>query len=839
MRVRPVSAFAIATFVGLVSARDTSAEERPTAKSRALPSGAGMVAVLGPFAEAVLAPDSRLVGALVRLPYGTDARAVGLDPVAPGIGRLRAPAKDVVAFANAHPEWPLEVAPPLKLLLDKVGPVVQAPLARKTFGVDGTGVLVGVADTGCDVTHADFRNDDGTTRVAWLLDLSLKPVGLHPELEDRFGVKSATGELLSGAVLEAAEIDALLAAKKALPTDGVGHGTHVTSLAAGNGGKLDRRYVGMAPKAGIVCARVTKAEVGTIENDDLLRGVDFIFDRGDAMGRPVVANMSVGTDFGPHDGTTAWEETIASHVGPDKPGHAIVVAVGNSGSIVEQPVHQNAYVSEGAVTRIPVTTNGADNGGVQVWITKHAGADLKVGLDSPDGTWIHPIADGTQEGASESGHNAGVIHGSGAPNSPIPKGSSGAIVLWQGKWPKGTYDITLVGHGLVDLYLQVIGDAASGNVGFARPVRAGTVNLPGTHPNILAVGCSVTRPRWTAISGTSVGLQSPLLDAVGGLRDPSNETRSLIDGDSCWFSSAGPTATGLPKPEISAPGAMIVGAMSSAAGPGSPFGIFSTGSCPPKEDGTTDLRCLQMDATHGLALGTSMSAPIVSGAIALLFQRDRSLTQEDVVTLLQAGAHRFRHRAAFDDQAGPGELDVLGALDALEQRKNPELSLPSVRDSWLALSTDFVAADGSRPAHGILELRTKDGEHRADAFDPTRLRATVRVFGGESLPTPALTRRGPGLFTFPITPTPGLGGRALIVGATFDGEPIVHERSIPVGTDTWTADYPMQVAGGCAVVPARTPAPPLRSTTMVGLGLAIVALRFRRRALVRASLPRA
>ena len=53
--------------------------------------------------------------------------------------------------------------------------------------VDGTGAVVGIADTGVDVTHPDFLDAQGHTRVAWLLDLSSAPIGKHPDLETQFG----------------------------------------------------------------------------------------------------------------------------------------------------------------------------------------------------------------------------------------------------------------------------------------------------------------------------------------------------------------------------------------------------------------------------------------------------------------------------------------------------------------------------------------------------------------------------------------------------------------------------------------------------------------------------
>ena len=49
------------------------------------------------------------------------------------------------------------------------------------------------------------------------------------------------------------------------------------------------------------------------------------------MGLPAVVNLSLGGDFGPHDGTSVLERGLSAFVGDDKPGRVIVVASGNSG----------------------------------------------------------------------------------------------------------------------------------------------------------------------------------------------------------------------------------------------------------------------------------------------------------------------------------------------------------------------------------------------------------------------------------------------------------------------------------------------------------------------------
>ena len=204
------------------------------------------------------------------------------------------------------------------MLIDQAGIWTNATIAHQD-GANGDGTLIGVADTGLDVTHPDFSTPDGTSRVAWILDLSSKPYGKYPDLETKYGTTDANGNPL-GAVYQGSDFPAVKAAGIALPGDEVGHGTHVTSLAAGNGGlgPSATPYVGVAPHAQIVFARVTRDATDAIDNDNVVLGVQFLFDRADFMKLPISANLSIhGSVFGPHDGSLAWEQVLASFVGPE------------------------------------------------------------------------------------------------------------------------------------------------------------------------------------------------------------------------------------------------------------------------------------------------------------------------------------------------------------------------------------------------------------------------------------------------------------------------------------------------------------------------------------------
>ena len=576
-----------------------------------------------------------------------------------------------------------------------------------------------------------------------------------------------------------------------------------------------------------------RAGTTSIDTDDVLLGVGFLFDRATALGQPVVVNLSLGSDFGPHDGTMAWEQTLASYVGPDHPGRALVVAAGNSGSIspADGPlVHQNVYVSTGATMRVPIPTVASQAGGVQVWVAMHSGADLRVGLDGPDGTWIDPVAAASSAGKQTGGYQAGIYNGSQSPTSPVPAQSHGAVVDWQGAWPGGTYAITLSGHGTADLYVEGIGDASSPGgqpLGFADGVRESTINLPATVPSIIGVGCTINKTSWTDLEGRAHSIRVPLLDPAGGA--PEGLERAPVDGEPCWFSSAGPTLTGFAKPDIMAPGAAIVGALSQQAVPPSATSIFSDSQC-----GTPS--CEVIDPLHGVSAGTSFSSPIVAGAVAVLLQHDPTLSEDTILAALQGGAHPLRGAAPWSDQGGPGELDVLGAVAAVDRLRDPALALPVLRESWLTLGAEEYLADGSTPLEGVLELRASPAAAApprlddasspdavaavpllddasspdaatpadlsappADGFAQGRLAAYALVDGQPFEGAAQLARRGPGVWIVTVQLPAGLGPSLLTVGATFDGAPIVEEKTVPIATDVWTAEYPVSVRGGCAI----------------------------------------
>jgi subtilisin family serine protease len=601
------------------------------------------IARLGSSAAETIAAKNpgEMVQALVELPPGVDAGALGLRPVLPGVAVLSGDSARVAGFVLAHPELRVDVAPPLQLKLDKALPYVAAEPARlKGLGpggvmLDGRGVYVGIVDTGLDVTHPGFRDEAGHTRVAWLLDFSMKPRPGN-ELDAKYGAR----------VFDRASLQAMLDAKAgaALPDDPDGHGTHVAGIAAGSGGTT-KTYAGLAPGADLVIVRATRDESGSIDESDAVAGAAFVFDMAAADHVPAVVNLSLGSQFGPHDGTSAFERSLAKLA--NGPGRAVIVAASNEGGT---PIHTSLRVSPGAKFEIPIRLDGADGQGapyraaqVFAWLNLRDGGDVHVGLHGPHGEeWLDDVSKGEGLEVRPDGLLVQIVNDVPG-NGVIPQGTHAAIVTFRGALPLGDYSLVLEGNGAVEAWLQGVGDASDGPGAAYFPQGGqieGTIGVPASSEALIAVGCVGVR-----VSYKKGALKEFLTSAVP-------------PGTRCYYSSAGPSATGALRPDVLAPGYFVISTLAHTARSKVPLGEFTADQI--------------VDATGEYAAlsGTSMSTPFVTGAVALLFQHDPTLTQEKVRAALQAGA-----RSLTDDDAPPaslrdyakgaGILDVEGALTAL------------------------------------------------------------------------------------------------------------------------------------------------------------------------------
>jgi subtilisin family serine protease len=706
---------------------------------------------------------------------------------------------ELESFVSEHPEVKLHWAPPRRPLVDQAQRWTGAGAFRTETGFTGKGVVVGIVDTGLDVTHRDLRNADGTSRVRFLLDLSRPPSDHEPELEEEYG---CTGDA-ECAIYDNEALDELMTngVTGDEPRDVQGHGTHVASLAAGNGlSTKGARYAGIAPEAVLFGARVSRAGDGAIRDPDIILATRFIFEQAERLGMPAVVNLSLGSDFGPHDGSSALEQGLASFVGPEHPGRAIVVAAGNSAGLYSgigtgepEPygIHTEVHVPRESQVEVPIMTPtialGARRGGtVYVWLGFRPGDEVSVGLGHDGDDWVPPVSPGGATTLSKSGFSGTIFNGRSSSQGGIRVGSHDAVVVIDGDFePGAVFTLRLSGHGTVSVWLQSSGGASpdiSTGALLPRGEKQGTINIPASHPDLIAVGATVNRNRWLDSRG------KPFLVAV---EDGSSD---LLEEDAtALFSAAGPNALGTMKPDIVAPGMYVVGAMATDADPrtNGGQGVFAShGRC-----GTPDYECfVTEDDQHAVTSGTSMSSPLVAGAVALLFQSHPELTQGQVRALLQAGARQPTGTVLAEQQVGPGALDLNGTLAAILAEDSP-LGREPGHESRIALAASFIHPDITQPLQGLLELRD-ESNRVADGFDERRL--ALEVTGGSlSLPP---TRRAAGLYGFEVTAPPGSGGKDLHLALHFDGR-LLASRSVAIGVDRWAAEGEPIARGGCGIVP--------------------------------------
>lgn len=182
-----------------------------------------------------------------------------------------------------------------------------------TAAYDGTGVIVGIIDSGIDFNHPDFKDAMGNTRISYLWDQTVSTPTNSP-------MPYAYGEEWT-----AAQINGGFCTHSDLPF--WGHGTGVSGIAAGNG-LANGTHEGIASKAEIIVVALDFYSPGPVISD----AVNYIVAKATAAGKPFVINASVGDYYGSHDGTNTEAKMIDAMIS-NIPGRAMVAAAGNAGNV--------------------------------------------------------------------------------------------------------------------------------------------------------------------------------------------------------------------------------------------------------------------------------------------------------------------------------------------------------------------------------------------------------------------------------------------------------------------------------------------------------------------------
>jgi subtilisin family serine protease len=518
--------------------------------------------------------------------------------------------------------------------------------------IDGTGVVVGVVDTGIDYRHADFISG-GVSRIKYLWDQT-DAGGAPGVVQSRVACAAHCGTEWTNAQLNAS----LGSGSPVRERDTNGHGTHVTGIAAGNGnagnGTLPAgTFKGLAPKADIIFVKTDFSDAGIID------AVNYIIARAADLGKPAVVNLSLGNQIDAHDGTSNFDTGIAALAATTP----VVVAMGNDGNASP---HAQATVANGASIPFAVTTSGSGGTSeIDFWsgtLGSASAATYSVTVQL-GGTTCGTAADGTEPPVFTcAGHPVFIYNNSasvGNPGGDTNTPNDREIYILVNDTYSGAITATLTctnpsGCGQVDgfVFPAAEGTAFVTGGGYSVPQTL-TMAAPATANNVIAVASYASKITWTDLAGSVVSY-----------------TDGQVLGDISLFSSRGPTRDGRQKPDIAAPGEGVGSAMSA--------------------DSSPNAQLILKDNLHVIDQGTSMSAPVVSGILASRLQAVPTRTVAQLRAILLGNART--DSAVTSAGAVPNGTFGYGKVVSSPQPQGPPTGLTSVALGISSISWSWAGA---------------------------------------------------------------------------------------------------------------------------------------------------
>ncbi|BAZ04530.1 S8 family peptidase [Calothrix sp. NIES-3974] len=473
----------------------------------------------------------------------------------------------------------------MKLLMETAPARVKLPEFKLKTKLTGKGVIIGVIDSGIDAKHPAFAG-----RILRIWDQTLPGSGVP---EGKYGAE-LTGEQLT------------------ISQDTDAHGTHVAGIASAQ----DETYGGVAPDAELI---VVKSDLQDAHIADAVR---YVFRIATELGRPAVVNMSLGGHADAHDGSDSLSKVIDAETGP---GRIVCCAAGNEGN---DNIHGQGQVAVNQMHsmrfRVPWGQVGI------VWLNGWYSGEtqLEIQMRSPSGfvtPWQKVVSDPSVNPAQEyrlpDARVQVVAPGPDPMNGDYNffvqiRGVSGSVPVTGGVW-----QLRLRNKGQKDTQVNVWTLDDAGAVFFTGQSAQDSMKIgsPGAAASAITVASFTTRNQYTDI-------------------DNQKREVGLTLDDISDFSSEGPLRNGAQKPDVAAPGAMIVSTLSSSA------------KMP---------RSMMLNSKFVAMAGTSMATPFVSGLVALLLERDPQLTPDAIKEIFRKNSQiPGQEQGTFDIKWGFGLINA-------------------------------------------------------------------------------------------------------------------------------------------------------------------------------------
>jgi subtilisin family serine protease len=207
----------------------------------------------------------------------------------------------------------IETAIPVKQNLDQARKFTNVNQVNSGIqlpkGYTGKNVLIGIIDEGFDFGHPAFYDSLGNYRVYSIWDQN-----------DSIGVVPPNFNYGSEYIMK----DDIIS----LETDDYSesHGTHVAGITSGANWSTTQNFKGIAYNSKLVFVSAN------YNSKTLFDGIGYVFMKADELKIPAIVNMSIGSHYGPHDGTSPFDKAcdILLKNGNNN-NFSIVGAAGNEG----------------------------------------------------------------------------------------------------------------------------------------------------------------------------------------------------------------------------------------------------------------------------------------------------------------------------------------------------------------------------------------------------------------------------------------------------------------------------------------------------------------------------
>lgn len=532
----------------------------------------------------------------------------------------------------------LSVAQPLTLCNDsaltdaRVVPIAQAEGFAGHF--DGKGVVVGIIDSGVDFNHINLCDPNGVSRVAAAY-LPHDSTGVAPVIG---------GDTLPGSHYDTPEQIAALTTD----TPTASHGTHTTGTAAGS---CLNGFQGVAPAATLVICAMPE-----LYDSDIANSLRYIYDYADRMGMPAVVNMSFASSDGPHDGTSPLSRLFDQLSGP---GRILSVSAHNTGYAGLHLEHD--FTTEADTLSTMLNIYSTYNANVSLWSSpghRHRVAltlvdktDKRIVLETPYLDDLAPDSVLTLDMGSDavwSEYVTGTAQFATAVEDDDRTHSIMVSTIKPIDTSRHRLGLKVVGDDDPRFNAWVWGGTFFGAAvdGQKGGTKAGTINDLVTGEKPISVGAYVTKQEYPIVAGGTYTV-----------------ARAKPMHGIAYFSAWGPDANGRPRPDICAPGMTLVSSSSR----------YDTGSSLVNQYNLSFFHSAPSgDYPYSACYGTSMSAPVMTGTIALMLQAKPDLSSDEIRDILDHTAVRDEHVIAGDErQWGRGKLNAAAAMHRLLRMVTP------------------------------------------------------------------------------------------------------------------------------------------------------------------------